>query len=140
MAGIHLGPYAEWALTAREHERVFPRDPFWGRDPFWQILEDARLVAAWSLRLPPEERVGRATRRRFCFAPYPELLPREGPRRHIVELIHGWAEGSCDLREIDTQAEIAAFTRVCGPALAQIEERIGKPPLLRWGLVTWSES
>jgi hypothetical protein len=125
---------------AREHERVFPRDPFWGHDPFWQILEDSRLLAAWSSRLPPEDRVGRAMRRRFCITPYPDLLPRKGPCRNLVELIHGWAEGSCDLREIDAQAEIAAFARACGTTLARIEERIGKPPLLRWGLVAWSES
>ena len=135
-----MGPYAEWALTRREQERLFPRDPFWGDDPFWQFLEDARLLAAWSSQLPPEERVGRATRRRFCFSPYAELIPRKGARQNLVKMIHGWAEGSCDLREIDAQAEIAVFVRACGPGLAKIEERTGKAPQLRWGLVTWSES
>jgi hypothetical protein len=140
VAVIHLGPYAEWALKARDYQRVFPRDPYWGHDPFWQILEEHRLLAAWSSNLPPEERVGRALCRRFCFAPYPELLRRKRPLRNLVQLIRGWAEGSCDLREVDTRGEIAAFALACRPALEQIGERIGRPPVFRWGLVTWSQS
>jgi hypothetical protein len=140
VAGIHLGPYAEWALKTREYEQVFPHDPFWGHDAFWQVLEEYRLLAAWSSNLPPEDRVGLATCRRFCFAPYPDVLPRKGRLGDLMSMAHGRLEGSCDLREIDTLAEIAAFVRVCGPALNQIAGRIGKPPEFRWGLVVWAQS
>jgi hypothetical protein len=138
MAAVIIGPYAEWALRDSEYDAVFPRDPFWGNDPFWGFLDEYELTAAWGSTPPPEERIGGVRCRRWCFLR--QAAPsRDGPRRSLRSLVEGRAVGSCDLREIDTAAEIAEFVSACGPALERIEGRVGRPPALRWGVVAWFE-
>lgn len=57
----------------------------------------------------------------------------------LTGLVAGFDVGSLDLRGIDGEvgAEVAAMTRACGPALDRIAVRVGRPPLLRWGVVCW---
>jgi hypothetical protein len=138
MAVVIIGPYAEWALGDAESCAVFPRDPFWGNDPFWEFLDEYDLTAAWGSTPPPEELIGGVVCRRWCFLRQAEP-PRSGPCGSLGRLTAGWSVGSCDLREIDAAAEIAAFVRACGPALDRIGGRVGRAPALRWGVVTWFE-
>jgi hypothetical protein len=123
---LYLGPYAEWRLRPREIEKAFREAPFWE-----EVAE--RLWMAWTRELPPIITVGRVKYHRYCFCPHDAWKhPAKGPLR---EFRLNSMTGILDLREVETQAELDWFTREYGPLLERVGERLGRAPILHWGVV-----
>ena len=120
-ATVYVGPYAMWqgvyAPQEDEGDLLFRvLSGLWGPDD--AVIEPARdPVPA------------------FFAAPRPND-PREGGPK-LALTCHSW-DSSCvalDLREVDRGAEVEAFRRAYKTELDAITQRVGRPPVFRWGMV-----
>ncbi len=136
---VYLGPFVEWLLTPEEARARFPLRPFYGNEPAWLDLElDGKLVAAWTgPELPPALPVRGGRYHRLPFTPC-EFPPVRALRE--LQRSHAGVLGVADLRDADprgVRAEIAWLARTYAPEIARLNEYVGGPGTLRWGIVAY---
>jgi hypothetical protein len=71
----------------------------------------------------------------FFAAPRPNDPRRGGPKLALT--YYSWDDEcvALDLREVDREAEVKAFRLAYKAELDAIAQRVGHPPVLRWGIV-----
>jgi hypothetical protein len=124
--GAHIGPFAEWHLTAEED--ILP-------DKLHALLHDGEhVLTRFDHGEPPRITLEGIEYVQVCWAPY---LDAEGsgavPRRFRWSTLDA-AAWVLDLRGIDPDGEIKWFQRTYRRHLAALTRHYKKSPRLSWGV------
>jgi hypothetical protein len=123
---VYVGPYTAWDSSTRKKIPVI--DPETDDIMYYEVLHDV-----WDQdQRKAKSEDGRAYR--ICYAPKED---RPGGPKWQFYSVSSRPAGLLvnDLRGIDADAEIEAFATAFAAELKVLEEKLGKPPVLGWGVV-----
>jgi hypothetical protein len=113
---VYVGPYAMW-VEASPPEDDFPRLwGHWGPDGVGEIEPGQEPVPV------------------IFYTPAPDSLPSDGWRTFNYTIPPSGC-AAVDFRGVDQEAEIEAFRAEYKTELDALTHQIGRPPVLRWGMI-----
>ena len=115
-ACFYVGPYAMWVDASPPDDAVGDLWGSWGSDDLGLIEPGQRPV------------------RVVFYAPSPDSSRAGAPRRAFRILGAPDCVG-LDFRDVDPEAEVEAFRTAYKLELDELAQRIGRPPVLRWGMI-----
>jgi hypothetical protein len=120
-SAIYVGPYPMWTddVSREELEKVVGE----GLDLRWS-QEGEAVIEPGEGRVPVLFAAPRQTEQR-----------RGGPECALTFSSYHYGCVGLDLREVDRNAEVNAFRRAYKAELDAITQRVGSPPVIRWGVL-----
>lgn len=115
-ACFYVGPYAMWVDASPPVDAVGDLWGSWGSDDLGMIEP------------------GQQPLRVVFYSPSPDSR-RAGTPQRVAHILGAPDCVALDLQGVDREAEVDAFRTAYKPELDELAHRIGRPPVLRWGMI-----